>query len=86
MKHQSLLMRELFSLLADNFTETAFKRYKMHDLIWGYHDPMMTKAMSLLPDWFYTDFVGVFAGVSMMCYQSMLRLVFGQNRKLSVVD
>jgi len=52
-------------LFAKLNSEGLYRKYTMKELIWGYHDPMMTAAMSLLPDMFYTDFVGVYAGVSL---------------------
>lgn len=65
-RYQSVILKEAFSFLATQvFHEQAYKNYTMRQLIWGYHDPMMTAAMKLLPDWFYTDFVGVYAGVSL---------------------
>ncbi|XP_067929116.1 lysosome membrane protein 2-like isoform X2 [Watersipora subatra] len=62
LQYESVLIKEIFQLLADSYNETLIKRYKMHELVWGYHDPMMTTAMNMMPDWFYTDFVGIFAG------------------------
>lgn len=56
-----------FSILADFYSEDLYRNYTMKELIWGYHDPLMKSAMKLLPNWFYTDYVGVYAGVSIEC-------------------
>jgi len=67
-------------LFAKLNSEGLYRKYTMKELIWGYHDPMMTAAMSLLPDMFYTDFVGVYAGVSLhvrgksSCFQAAIFL------------
>ena len=60
-------------MLVRTFGDSLYKSYNMSDLIWGYHDPMMTMAMKILPQMFYTDFLGIYAGV---CRHITLQFIF----------
>jgi len=66
------LVKFAFAEIAKKYGEGLYKPYKMHELIWGYHDPMMTMAKKLLPGWFYTDFLGIWAGVGDVCGNNSL--------------
>ena len=42
-----------------------FRNYKVKDLVWGYKDALLTLAKLMFPKQFYTDIVGIMAGVSL---------------------
>lgn len=64
LRYESFFVQSAFSVAARTQHEGVYKTYTMKELIWGYHDPLMKFAKQIVPDWFYTDLVGVYAGVS----------------------
>jgi hypothetical protein len=48
------------------FGEDLFMTKTVNETMWGFHDPALINMHKLVPNWFYTDFVGYFVGVSTM--------------------
>ena len=67
MRSEPDLAKELLSVGLSLTDEDLFIERSVHDMVWGYEDRLLHVAKSLLPDWFYTDIVGVLAGVSLKC-------------------
>lgn len=51
LRYESSLLKLVFDFLSSHFSETLYHNYTMKELIWGYHDPMMSAAMKIAPDW-----------------------------------
>ena len=46
------------------FGEDLFVDHSVREVVFGYHDKMLKMGTELYPTKFYTDFVGILAGVS----------------------
>lgn len=64
MMHTPELLNMAAELLMFVYDENLFVSRSVREIAFGYHDPLLTVAKSIIPDWFYSDFVGVLAGVS----------------------
>lgn len=62
MMHTPELLNMAAELLMFVYDENLFVSRSVREIAFGYHDPLLTVAKSIIPDWFYSDFVGVLAG------------------------
>ena len=64
MKYEPDFAQKILSAGLKLTDEDLFIRRSVKDIVWGYQDELLKVAKSVMPDWFYTDIVGVLAGVS----------------------
>ncbi|XP_041376213.1 lysosome membrane protein 2-like [Gigantopelta aegis] len=57
---ESGLVREIVSFVLGLSGQDIIITRSVSDVIWGYHDPVLAKAMKIAKSWFYTDYVGYF--------------------------
>ena len=64
MRYDSGIFQEIISIIIERFpSEKLFVTKKVEEIVFGYKDELLGLGKRLLPSVFYTDMVGVLAGV-----------------------
>ncbi len=70
MRYNSGITQEIISHILKIFkNEDLFITRSVRDMVFGYQDDMLKWAKRFYPEQFYTDIVGVLAGVSKQLYE-----------------